>query len=152
VFDLLFTYKDVLETEYNIVLEVCPLIGAKLYQVGTRTSFVDIFSMTLDNKRYVYSRLQARQKWPNAYIYVEEMAQTTLYPLGTVINEKNEVIPLAVYGISSPIPYLERYFGKEWRKPIRFGLHSFSAYMETYFLPVYIHGTSLLWFLYTVIQ
>jgi len=72
--------------------------------------FCDIFFMNIDYRdnrpAYVYSSKQALKKWPNEYLYLDELFPLKMYDFGAQ----------RYYGPKKYLEYFIRCYGKNWDK------------------------------------
>ena len=114
-----------------------------LYKVrleGTgRPAFVDIFPFrhNSDAGRYEYDSETARARWPNGWFHDSEV-----FPL-----EQRRFETVFLKQPRSPVSYLERHYGEDWKTPKRTHVHHrVQRYVEVYpvIQPVAITVTVLL--------
>jgi lipopolysaccharide cholinephosphotransferase len=76
-------------------------------------AYIDVFEMVLDSDRWVYADSFNTNRWPNGYIYDNEVHPIMNY------HFSNLIVP----GPNNGEPYLERMYGKEWKTPIKWKGH-----------------------------
>lgn len=79
--------------------------------------FVDIFVVHRDKNnpnKILYKEPKNQKVWPSFYYYEDE-----LYPL-----QKMTFGDIQIYTPKTPIPFLERAYGNNWKTPIDYGRHN----------------------------
>lgn len=69
--------------------------------------FVDVFSFTESDKIITLTSESNREMWPDEYFYSREMFPVVEYKFGN----------LTIMGPHNPVPYFERFYGKDWMIP-----------------------------------
>lgn len=76
--------------------------------VKRHSVFIDIFFMKpIEGDKYVYSNPEASASWPNEFFYKDE-----LFPL-----KRYKFKDITINGPAVHLPYCERAWGKNWKKP-----------------------------------
>ena len=87
----------------------------KIYSKELRYGFfIDIFSFGIYGDKVVFSAESNRSYWPNEYFYKEEIFPLVLYDFGSN----------TIMSVQNPVPYFERFYGKNWMIPIKDHNHS----------------------------